>query len=142
MAKEQDYSEKRRAVRIPFIYGIEFEQTKDSTLSAKDFFKDKDTNVIIKDISAEGIQVVTPKFIPDGTEVKLTLRFPRMRSVPKEYVENEDCTVQAIIKWIDKNREGKGFRAGLFFTDYVDNAQEIINKYLDDNIVIEEDEMT
>jgi hypothetical protein len=142
MEQEKGFTEKRRAVRIPFIYGIEFEQCKDSSLSAKDFFKDQYTNVLIKDISKDGLQIITPKFIPEGTEVKLTLRFPRLRTVPKEFIDDVDCTVFAEVKWIDKNTEGKGFKAGVHFSRFIENAKEVVNKYLDDNIVPEEDEMT
>jgi hypothetical protein len=141
MEQEKKGSEKRTKVRIPFIYGIEFEQAPDSTLSSRDFFKDEQTNVIIKDVSQDGIQIVTPKFIPEGTMVKLILRFPRPRTISRNTADTLDCAVQAQVRWIDKNKTGKGFRAGVNFVRYEGNAQEVINKYLDDNIVIEEEEL-
>jgi len=142
MENEERDVEKRTKVRIPFIYGIEFEQAEDSMLSSKDFFRDQDTNIIIKDISVDGIQIISHKFIPKGTEVKLILRFPRLRSIPKGFVEDIDCAIYALVKWIDKDKTGKGFCAGLYFTKFIENAKEVISKYLDDNISIEEDEMS
>jgi hypothetical protein len=133
--------EKRAKLRIPFIYGIEFEQAADSTLSSKDFLKDEETAVVIKDISQDGIQIVTPRFIPESTSVKLILRFPKPRLIQREGPEDYDCVVSAQIRWIDKNKSGKGFRAGLLFTRFEGNARTIINRYLDSHIIVEEEEL-
>ncbi|OGS35987.1 MAG: hypothetical protein A2293_06180 [Elusimicrobia bacterium RIFOXYB2_FULL_49_7] len=134
-------SEKRTKLRIPFIYGIEFEQAADSTLKAENFRSNDEITILIKDLSLEGIQVVTPHFLPEGTPVKLTLRFPKPRFLSRSKENEFDCNVTAKVRWIDKNKTGKGFRAGLLFTHYEGNARTLINKYLDDNIVIEEEEL-
>ena len=141
MEQQKRGPEKRSKLRIPFIFGIEFDQAPDSTLSSRDFFKDEEAVMVIKDISQDGIQIVTPKFIPEKTVVKLSLRFPRPRLFQREAVEGLDCTVMAQVRWIDKNKTGKGFRAGLLFTRFDGNARFVINRYLDDNIVIEEEEL-
>jgi hypothetical protein len=139
MEDDSKFRDRRTKVRIPFIYGIEFEQAEDSTLSAEEFFKDQDTNVIIRDISESGIQILSPKYIPEGIEVRLVLRFPRHRKAPVEYVDNVDCIVHAQVKWVKKVSTEKGFRAGLLFTKFEGNAEEIVRKYLKYNITSEED---
>ena len=142
MEKDPQFRERRNKVRIPFIYGIEFEQAKDSTLSAKDFFKDQDTNIIIRDISAIGIQILTSKYIPEGIAVRLVLRFPTQRKLHIEYVDDIDCIVHAQVKWVKKISTERGFRAGLLITKFEGNAKEIIRNYLDYNILPEEDIMS
>jgi len=138
----EDNAEKRKKVRIPFIYGIEFDDAGEVTLLSNQHIKEGETKITIKDISADGMQITSQQLIPEGAEIKLLIRFPRWRGVPKDIViEDTNCVIHARVQWTCKNSGEKGFRAGLMFTRLRSESREIINRYLDDNIIIEEELM-
>ncbi|MFH0921590.1 MAG: PilZ domain-containing protein [Fibrobacterota bacterium] len=139
---EDNNAEKRKKVRIPFIYGIEFDDAGEVTLLTDKHIKEGETKITIKDISADGMQIASLQFIPEGAEIKLLVRFPRWRGVPKDIViEDTNCVIHARVQWTCKNSSEKAYRAGLLFTKLRDESREIINRYLDDNIIIEEELM-
>ena len=139
--EEPSGKERRRKVRIPFIYGIEFDDVEEAALLSDNPSVEKDIRIALKDVSADGLQVSSPKFFAQGTEVKIMLKFPRWRGVPKDLiVEETSCMVQAKVCWVVKNQADKTFRLGLMFTKLSTEAREIINRYLEENIIIEDEE--
>lgn len=139
---EQENREKRRKVRIPFIYGIEFDDAEDGViLSADPKTPAPATNVVLKDISADGIQIACPRLVTEGSQVRLLIRFPRRRDQPRdELMDETECMVMAKVRWVAKNQAEKGFRVGLLFVSPDTRAREMIDRYLDENIVVEDDE--
>ena len=137
-----NFAEKRKKVRIPFIYGIEFDDAGEVALLTDKPATDGESKISIKDISADGMQISSQSFIPEGSEVKLLVRFPRWRGVPKDIViEDTNCVINARVQWTCKNANEKAYRAGLMFTKLRPESRDIINRYLDDNIIIEEELM-
>jgi len=139
--EKNDGREKRRKVRIPFIYGIEFDDAEEAVMFQDDTQADISTKIVLKDISSDGLQISCPRFFAQGTPVKLTLKFPRWRGVPKDVkVEDSQCMVYAKVRWVAKNQAEKSFRLGLLFTKLEPRSREMIDRYLDDNIVVEEED--
>ncbi len=133
--------ERRQKVRIPFVYGIEFDDVEDTAVLSGSSAVERDTRISLKDISSDGLQVASPKFIAEGVEVRILLKFPRWRGVPKDIiVEETGCVVHAKVQWVAKNQSDKSFRIGLMFTKVSIEAREIINRYLEENIIIEDEE--
>jgi hypothetical protein len=138
---ESDYKEKRTKIRIPFVYDIEFDDAAETVLSLGGIFSGKVTKIKINDISADGIQIMLPEFIPQGARAKLSLQFPRWRGMPKNMVEEStSCTVFARIQWIREDQSGQ-FRAGLMFLKLSDEARTMIDRYLEENISITDEMM-
>ncbi|MBL8025801.1 MAG: PilZ domain-containing protein [Fibrobacteres bacterium] len=131
--------EKRKKVRIPFIYGIEFDDADDAVVIT-DGSSSPLTKIILKDISQDGIQVASPKPMEQGREVRITLKFPRWRGAPKKSTAAEGiCNVQAVVRWIAKHPAEKYYRIGLGFTKLSPSDRQIVDRYLDENIVADEE---
>jgi c-di-GMP-binding flagellar brake protein YcgR len=133
--------ERRRKIRIPFVYGIEFDDVEEAALVPDTPAVESNIKIALKDISADGLQVSSPKFFAEGSDVKVLLKFPRWRGVPKNIIlEETNCVVQAKVCWVAKNQAEESYRLGLLFAKLEPGAREIIDRYLEDNIVSEDDE--
>ena len=138
---EKKPDERRVKVRVPFIYGIEFEDAGESTLSADPAAPAKASPIKINDISSDGMQIVLQQFVPKEAKVKLSIKFPRPRHalhVPGED-DSIDCKVEAKIQWIRQNGGGKGYSAGIHFTRYEGKAAETINRYIEEKIDLKDE---
>lgn len=127
--KTENSKEKRSKVRIPLIYGIEFDDPKIKAEYGNNIFTSK---IKINDISADGIQLTLPNFLPSGTSVKLSIELPRPRTKTKS--SNDECIVKAIVRWVKKSTKKKGFLTGLMFSEFENDSKSIINTYLENNI--------
>ena len=138
---EKKPDERRVKVRVPFIYGIEFEDAGESTLNADPAGQGKEKPIKINDISTDGMQVTLQQFIPKDARVKLSIKFPRPRNAlarPRAS-GSVDCKVEARVQWIRQSANGKGYGAGLHFTKYEGNAAEVINHYIEEKIILKEE---
>ncbi len=135
--------EKRKKVRIPFIYGIEYDDADDAVVIGDGTGQNANTKIILKDISQDGIQIASAKPLEQGREIKIFLRFPRWRGVPRNVMVGEkSCRVSAVVRWVAKKPSEKYYRMGLGFVNLSQNDRQLVDQYLEENIVADEDLLT
>jgi c-di-GMP-binding flagellar brake protein YcgR len=132
--------ENRQKVRIPFIYGIEFDDADEAIIVSDGTNTSGSTRIILKDISQDGVQIASPRPMEQGREVRVMIRFPKKRGTPRTSTNSDTvCQVQAIVRWISKHPAEKFYRVGLGFTKLSPADRQTIDRYLDENIVADEE---
>jgi len=132
--------EKRKKVRIPFIYGIEYDDADDAVIISDGTNSSDSTRIILKDISQDGVQIASPRPMEQGREISVMLKFPRWRGIPRKNSNaNTTCKVQAVVRWVSKHPAEKFYRIGLGFTNLTTVDRQTIDRYLDENILADEE---